>query len=849
MTESPKPLGMSDFFALEAGEYLERLDGMLAKGDSPSAAEIVRLARALRGSALMANQPAIARAAAGLEVVARAVREGRRAWDPQTQQLALRAVDDLKIFVRRVGSWTDADTAKAEALAVELEQVAGRPSAQIRAVEALGLDAGARAFVAREGAAIAGALERAAQAVRANPRAHDPLQHVMRALQPLRGLAALTDLPPLPDLLEGIERAIGELARSGLEPPTNLGELFQVAGSAIARAAREVAERGRPDPEGPDFRQFAGFLVKLMESEPDAVSIGSLYYSDSGPHIVSRGVPAARPSTLGKLELVSHGEHLRQAADSLERAPSATQRELRAHTLGTTFRALANAGGGVLADRVAQFAIAGREAVASGIAVSSAAAFAAELRRAGDLLVRSGTGDEEALATELDALTAALRAIQPGAAPAPAPPRAPAAPAPAPRPTPASRPTPPPAAAPVVPGVKAAPAPRAEPALPETPDLVGSWAAYQRLLERGIGSASLAELIAGVQSAPAAPSPARWAWILGLAVTVAFLAWAVRGTQWSEVLAGLSAVDPLLLVLTVALATLTFPIRLIRWRVILRDERERPLPWLPLWHAVAIGFMANNLLPARAGEFARAYVGSRQLPVRFTTALGSIGVERVFDALVMLGLMALAIASPSFPAHSTLLDTPLSRLAGRAALLFGAMFVVALVVVLRPAPWLALFERVTRTVLPARLAARVAGMAEGLVAGLTVLKRPGRFGAMLFWSLVLWVTNAASFAVCFRAFGLQVPIEGSLLLQGILGFAVAVPASAGFFGVFEKATQLTLQLYSISPSLALAYAVAYHVSTFLPITLLGLRSLASVHLHLGDLGRARTADQLGDARP
>src|SRR5213592_3602948 len=229
-----------------------------------------------------------------------------------------------------------------------------------------------------------------------------------RALQPLRGLAALTDLPPLPDLLEGIERALGELSRSGLEPPTNLGELFQVAGSAIARAAREVAERGRPDPEGPDFRQFAGLLVKFMESEPDAVSIGSLYYSDSGPHIVSRGVPAARPSTLGKLELVSHGEHLRQAADSLERAPSATQRELRAHTLGTTFRALANAGGGVLADRVAQFAIAGREAVASGIAVSSAAAFAAVLRRAGDLLARSGTGDEEALATELDALTAAL---------------------------------------------------------------------------------------------------------------------------------------------------------------------------------------------------------------------------------------------------------------------------------------------------------------------------------------------------------------------------------------------------------------------------------------------------------
>src|SRR5437667_901118 len=356
MTGPSKPLGMSDFFALEAGEYLERLDGLLAKSEGPSADELVRLARALRGSALMANQPAIARAAAGLEALGRAVREGRRAWDAATRHLAVRGVDDLKVFVRRAASWTDADTAKAEGLAHELEQQAGRPSAQVRAVEALGLDAGARAFVAREGAAIASALDRAAQALRANSTGPDPLQHVLRALQPLRGLAALADLPPLPDLLDGIERTIAELSRSGLEPPAHIAELFQTATTAIARAAREVAERGRPDPDAAEFRRFAELLVRSMESEPDVVSIGSLYYNDSGPHLVSRGVPVARPSTLGRLELVSHGEHLRQAADSLERAPSATQRELRAHTLGSTFRALANAGGGTLADRIAEFA-------------------------------------------------------------------------------------------------------------------------------------------------------------------------------------------------------------------------------------------------------------------------------------------------------------------------------------------------------------------------------------------------------------------------------------------------------------------------------------------------------------
>src|SRR5213594_1830880 len=469
-----QPLGMSDFFALEAGEYLDLLDALLQAPTPPAAEELVRLARALRGSALMASQQGIARAAMGFEAFARGVREGRRPWDAATKQIAIRSVDDLKIFVRKAASWTEADTAKAEALASQLEQLRGRASAHVRAAEAIGLDAGARAFVAREGAAIASALDRAGRAMRANPTAHDPLQQVLKALQPLRGLAALNDLPPLPDLLEGIEQAIGAISRTGGAPPSGVGdtiaELFQMAATSIAHAAREVAERGRPDPESAEFRKFAGLLVQFMDSEPDVVAIETV------ATIVRRGTPpggeSARPSTLGKLELVSHGEHLRQAADSLERAPSATQRELRAHTLSTTFRALANAGGGVLADRVAQFAIAGREAVASGIAVSSAAVFAAQLRRAGDLLVRSGTGDEEALATELDALTAALRAIQPGAAPAPA--LAPAAPAPAPRPAPASRPTPPPAAAPVVPGVKAAPAPRHEPAMPETPDLVGS---------------------------------------------------------------------------------------------------------------------------------------------------------------------------------------------------------------------------------------------------------------------------------------------------------------------------------------------------------------------------------------
>ena len=500
-TPSPTPLGMSDFFALEAGEYLDRLDALLQAAAPPAADELVRLARALRGSALMANQQPIARAAGGFEALARGVREGRRPWDPATKQIATRAVDDLKIFVRKAATWNEADTAKAEALASQLEQWGGRPSAQVRAAEALGLDAGARAFVAREGAAIASALDRAGRALRTNPMAHDPLQHVLKALQPLRGLAALNDLPPLPDLLEGIEQTVGEVSRASGAPPAGIGdtiaELFQMAATSIAHAAREVAERGRPDPESAEFRRFAALLVRFMQSEPDIVPIENV------ATIVRRGTPpageSARPATLGRLELVSHGEHLRQAADSLERAPSATQRELRAHTLAGTFRALGSAGEGAVAERVAEFAQAARDAVTSGLAVNQPTLFAAELRRAGEILSASSAGDETAPAAALAAVTLAVRRLGGAAgaepvrpAPAPGPPRAPVPPPPP--TTPADR------APPRVSGATRAPSLQARQPLigaESATDIVGTWTRYQQLVAAGVGPASLEELIAG----------------------------------------------------------------------------------------------------------------------------------------------------------------------------------------------------------------------------------------------------------------------------------------------------------------------------------------------------------------
>jgi hypothetical protein len=208
--------------------------------------------------------------------------------------------------------------------------------------------------------------------------------------------------------------------------------------------------------------------MQFMETEPDVIAIERV------ATIVRRGTAPAgageRPAALGPVELVSHGEHLRQAADSLERAPSATQRELRAHTLGGTFRALTAAAGGPVAERVAEFAQAARDAVSRGMAVSQPVLFAAEVRKAGEILSASGSGDETATAAALAAVTLAVRRLGAGA------------PAEPPQPPPTSTQPPPPPA--------------------EPSDIAGTWTVYQRMVAGGIGPASLEELIAGIPGTP-----------------------------------------------------------------------------------------------------------------------------------------------------------------------------------------------------------------------------------------------------------------------------------------------------------------------------------------------------------
>ena len=321
---------------------------------------------------------------------------------------------------------------------------------------------------------------------------------------------------------------------------------------------------------------------------------------------------------------------------------------------------------------------------------------------------------------------------------------------------------------------------------------------------------------------------------VGIVVTVLLLWWVLHDVSFGEIWRDVRDARWGWLLAAAGCATLTFPLRTVRWQLLLRYEGA-PLPFGPLWHATAIGFMANNLLPARAGEVARAYAAARLTGVRFTTAFASIAVERIFDALVLLALLVAGLLAGGFGTSTLIGGIPVGRLVSAGAGLFGGMLVAALIVVRWPGPMTRLARRVTHAILPQRFADRVLALLDGLLDGLTALRAPGRFFGVVAWSLVLWLTNALSFQLAFVAFGLSLPVGAALVLQGVLAFGVALPSSPGFFGVFEGATRAALALYGVAAAAAVSYAIGYHLTGFIPITVLGLWSLWRANLQLSEL--------------
>ncbi len=340
---------------------------------------------------------------------------------------------------------------------------------------------------------------------------------------------------------------------------------------------------------------------------------------------------------------------------------------------------------------------------------------------------------------------------------------------------------------------------------------------------------------------------ARWQTLIGAVLTLLLLGWTLRDVQPAVLMDQLRQANVGLLLLAAVVATAIFPLRAVRWVVLLEPIAPK-LRFMDAWRAVAIGMMINNVLPARAGELARAYAVSRETrEVSFTSALASIALDRVFDALIVFALMFGAMLAPGFPAGATIAGRPATALVGTwgiAALL--VVFLGAVMVAFRPAMMIAFASAVCRAIVP-KWESRVVGIAEHVTAGFAVLRSPSRFARVVFWTVLHWLTNALAFWIAFRAVGITAPFTAALFLQGLIAIGVAIPSSPGFFGVFEAFAKTGLQIYGVPVTLAVTWAVGFHLLSFIPVTALGAFYFSRLGLSLRELRATAQQPAAADA--
>ena len=330
-----------------------------------------------------------------------------------------------------------------------------------------------------------------------------------------------------------------------------------------------------------------------------------------------------------------------------------------------------------------------------------------------------------------------------------------------------------------------------------------------------------------------------WKSAIGIALSVALLVWTLRDVSLAAVWVELERSNLALFLASALAATLIFPLRAIRWRIILEPVAPN-LPLAPLWRSIAIGMMVNNLVPARAGEIARAYALTRETPVPFASSLASLAVDRLFDMVVLLGLGILATLDPSFPSGARVGGQTLGHLAQGSlvlvVLLVGGLYMLAIF----PSQLVRAFEIFARKVSPA-VEERGKNALLRFSAGLSVLKSPGRFASVFTWTIAHWLMNALAFWLGFMAVGIHLGFAAALFLQLLIGIGVAVPSAPGFFGVFEKLATVGLAIYAVSPTQATSWAIGFHILSFIPITVIGLWYFVKLGLHLSEINTAREA--------
>lgn len=332
----------------------------------------------------------------------------------------------------------------------------------------------------------------------------------------------------------------------------------------------------------------------------------------------------------------------------------------------------------------------------------------------------------------------------------------------------------------------------------------------------------------------------KWQFWLGVLISVLFIWLSLRGLQLNEFWQTVQKANYFWLIPGIGVYFIGVWARAWRWHYLLKPIKE--IPTQTMFPITTIGYMGNNIYPARAGEVLRAVILKRKEGVPVSASLATIIVERLFDGVVMLAFVFVNLSE-------------LAKLTGasgfvgniqQVAIIGTGVFIGALIIFLLAAmfphsavkigAWI--IERFT----PQRFHAKLSGIMHKFLDGLASLRSPLNVLMVFFTSIIIWLLETGKYWFVMHAFNFQVSFFALMLMNGIVNLATTIPSAPGYIGTFDAPGIAVLTAYGVDQATAAGYTLTLHVALWLPITLLGAYYLAREGIKWSDNLREETKE-------
>ena len=319
---------------------------------------------------------------------------------------------------------------------------------------------------------------------------------------------------------------------------------------------------------------------------------------------------------------------------------------------------------------------------------------------------------------------------------------------------------------------------------------------------------------------------------LGIAVSLFFMVLLLTKIDFLLLGSALRSADYHYVLLAVCFTFFSYFLRAVRWRYLLIHVKTVPLS--SLFPATIIGYMANNLLPARLGEFVRAYTLAEREQLETPSVFASLVIDRLFDGFSVLLLLTVTLFTLRLPAGMD--DAALALRAGGAI-----MFLLYCAVVL----FLYLLKRQTMRTLsavgyvlkpfPKRFSDSLIPLLGSFIGGIRLSQRMGHGVALVATSAGIWIFCLLSVDMTLRSFNVHLPVTASIFILILLVFAVMVPASPGYIGTYHYACYKGLSVFGVPETTSVSVALIMHGTGFFPVIIAGVYYLWKNKISLHEL--------------